>query len=376
MRLFIVENDKGFRHRLVDVLREAGHTVRPCAGLMIESPQSVHRKGYDLALIDRRAKDDSDEDDTSGEDFGVQLCRLGTPVVLMTAFPPSSARIFDLLRRDEITGVVNKIFVSELPSYLERYEFSGHFPNGFAKFAQEGDEEDGHLNWKSIQDKLQEYSELDREEFATLFRSLVSPCATDIILKPISGGQSGAALVRTKASCGDGIDEDLAIKYGEKIAIRSEAMRYDRFVGPLPDGAAAQLRWRAETETLGALAYSWVSDSLEDAIPFGKLRSGDLPQLMWKRRRNAISLLFYVSLNRWYEIYRGPPNLERPKLLLDHYTGRGGVWYDETDLNHLTLPPPDMPEALTVTSANGRWDFGEHGKLVDAVEWAMENLWI
>ena len=381
MKLFIVENDEGFGARWVDILRDLGHEVEWCQDLAGASTSQVHQAGYDLALIDRRAEDDNDPDDVSGQNFAIQLSRLGTPAVLVTAFLPPPSQVFDLIRAGEIAGAMDKqLPTNELVACVEQYAFSRRFPNGFANFGQAADEGASSLRlWQLIRDRLgglSGWTPPDFEEFTALFRSLMSPSAVQVVLQPISGGQSKAALVRASVSLGDGLlSEEFAIKYGERTTIRSEEMRYDRFVGPLPYGVAPQIRWRSETETLGALAYSWLSDSLEEAVPFGALYSKDWPHLTWQRRRNAISRLFGDMLNSWYEVYRsGSARLEQPESLLAHYTGKGGAWYDEIDLNHLELRPHELSTELPFVSANGMWNFGEYGESVNPVQWVMEGV--
>jgi CheY-like chemotaxis protein len=95
MRILVVENDAGFRDAWVSLLRDFGHMVLVLTGLEGQSAVDIHAQGFDLALIDRRVRDDQDHSDTTGQDFALELCKLGTPAILVTAFIPTS--IFDLL---------------------------------------------------------------------------------------------------------------------------------------------------------------------------------------------------------------------------------------------------------------------------------------
>ena len=150
-------------------------------------------------------------------------------------------------------------------------------------------------------------------------------------------------------------------------------MRYDRHVGPLPDGVAAHLRWRKETRTLGAIAYTWVRDSLEDGMPFGPL-SSEPDVLTWRRRQSALARLFSVALNPWYRVFRSVEteikdnNGHRTTLnLLSYYTSdfQSKVPMSDRELPD-TLPSPVIDNSDT-------WDFGKYGVLPNPVEWLTKG---
>lgn len=369
MNLYIIENNREFGNSWSRTLKLLGHKVTLCQNLESITIDNVKEKTPDLALVDRRAKRDSDDADFSGEEFAIKLCEEGTPAVLMTNYLPAHSTIFELIRTNKLYGVMDKgIYPDVLTSCLERYALSKRFPNTFARVEYIGNNPLSKSNTPTI--SIQENVELE-----VLIRSLISPCATGVILNNIKGGQSGAYLFRAQVSSGDGpVVEDLAIKVGEKTMIKSEELRYDRFVGGLPDGVAAQLRWRAETQNMGALAYSWVGDSIEDGVPIGPFGTDNWKLLTWPRRRNAIRRLFSVSLNPWYEIFRSKSSeLYSPKLLLEHYLGRGGIWYKEMNLDKILLPFSGLPESYPVKIKQGMWDFGQSGQLIDPIEWIKQK---
>ncbi len=387
MKILIVENDPGLRGSLAHMLHVFhNHDIHEESSLrdkdLLKFAHETHEQRFDLALVDGRAIDDSAEDDHSGEEFASQLCRLGTPAVLFTAFLPSATSIFERIRMGELTGVIAKVTpIDDLVACLQQFEFSRRCPNGFAKFeSSNGMGEKGSLGlWLSLREGLVgsgELESLDLDEIAALYRSIISPCATQVQLKIMPGGHSGALMIRASVSSGDShVSEKLAIKSGEREAIRSEAMRYDRFVGPLPDGVAAQLRWRAETPRLGALAYSWVGNSIEDGVPLGPRYSTTWSVLSWQRRRNAVSRLLSVALNPWYEIYRGgSADLNRHQLLLNHYVGRGGLWYLPIDCDRDLAPSLALKrDALGIESSDRMWIFSNGERLADPFAWAIRG---
>jgi hypothetical protein len=300
MRILVVENDKGFRDAWVELLTEFGLDVIQMESLQGNTPQQFHSMRFDLALIDRRADRDENPDDITGQVFAVELCALGTPTALVTAFLPDEVALFNLLRTGAVTAIADKrIEKLELAHCVEEFRQSRRFPNCVAQFSWQGkDEPFNETDWEMVADNVQGLT-VSGNEVAVLFRSLIPPCALKVELERMTPGHGGAALFHAKVSSGDGpVVDDVAIKYGERAEIMGEAMRYDRHVGPLPDGVASHLRWRKETKTLGAIAYSWVGDSIEDGIPFGPVKTGN-DHLTWRRRQSALDRLFSVSLNPW-----------------------------------------------------------------------------
>jgi len=370
MKLLIIDNDQKFRETWLTILEKLGHLCLTLRDLQEQSVEALNAAHFDLALIDRRTVDDDDKFDTSGQDFAVNLCSLGTPSVLVTSFVPNEREIFDLLWSGSISGIADKaLHLLETGKCIDEFGFSHRFPNCHAKFRWKGLEEAfSRVDWEVIRERCPG-ADAGWADFAVLFRSLIPQFAHTVEVQPISPGRGGTALVRARIFAGDvPVAEDVAIKYGSRPAIRSEAMRYDRYVGPLPDGVAAHLRWRKETGNLGALAYSWVGDSVEDGVPFGppNKNSAALP---WRRRRAAVDRLFSASLNPWYSVYRSgtgrPPS---PISLVDYYIG--------ADAFHNSVPfvddvlPEDLPQAVTVEG--DRWNFGPYGVFVNAAKWVNQ----
>lgn len=89
---------------LAGYLRELGHSPVPITGLDGQRARDIHGR-YDLAIVDIRMRNDSDETDTSGLEFGIELSALGTPTILRTSYTPSSDRLFDLIWTGAVTGV-------------------------------------------------------------------------------------------------------------------------------------------------------------------------------------------------------------------------------------------------------------------------------
>ena len=376
MRLFLLDNDDDFRREWVRLLRDCGHTVGQCAGPHKKTPDEVHGKRYDLALVDLRAEDDRRSTDKSGQLFAMALCSLGTPAVVVTAFPPSAKEMSSLVRGAAVTGFVRKsLSMWEITELIGQYGRCRRFPNGIAEFRRsdhEGDMGEYGL-WQSVQAELAsavEWSPPSFQEFSVLFRSLISPCACSVSIRSARKGTGGASLVRAEISHGDApVTEDLAIKFGKPSIILDEMMRYDRYVGPLPDGAATQLRYRSQTEHLAAIAYSWVGDSFEEGRPMGPSGAGEYNQVTWDCRRSAIRKLFSRYLNGWYKVYRDEDMSGRePLALVDYYLRPGGVWAGGLkSLYDLTLPLGRRIKKVD----RGELDFGpDYGRLVDPRWWA------
>lgn len=371
MNILVVDNDKEFREIWVTALRGIKYTVTPLESLSGHTPRDLHGNHHDLALIDRRVDDDLDRYDTSGQDFAVELCGLGTPTVLVTRFLPSDLDLFDLLRTGAISAIADKnMEIYELLHCVEEFKHSRRFPNCIAQFyLKDNNEVLTEEDWNELAAELKD-GKTTGIDLAVLFRSVVPPGARVVHLKPLTPGHGGAALFHARVSSGDGpVVEEVAIKYGERGTIMSEAMRYDRHVGPLPDGVAAHLRWRKETRKLGAIAYSWVGDSVEDGVPFGPV-SGGTDVLTWRRRQSALARLFTVSLNPWYRVFRSEEaKLESPVNLSRYYLGVDGYCPQVpfvTEALPTTLPSP-------VLAADDLWDFGTYGKLPNPVNWLTQG---
>src|SRR6185312_13336977 len=97
-----------FREAWVKLLRERNYGVTPFESLKGQTARDLHDNQPDLALIDRRVNDDQDAYDTSGQNFAVALCQLGTPTVLVTGFLPTYLELFELLRKGEISAIATK----------------------------------------------------------------------------------------------------------------------------------------------------------------------------------------------------------------------------------------------------------------------------
>lgn len=365
MKILLVENNKGVRDSWLEMLQQSGqHSVTAVGGRTAFPPQRVLNEAFDLAVVDRRLLRDTDGNDLSGERYAAQLCAAGVPVLLLTAHLPSGSRSFRLLRRGELTGIANKVNSSSVRKWIDEFTHTRAFPNGIAEF-----------DWGRLRNRR------DIEEVEELFRRLVPPCASSVQIEALPGGHGGAQVAKLNVAYGDAMVPDVVVvKFGSRGTISSEQIRYDRLVSLLPDGAAANLRWRAETEHLGAIAYSLVSNSIEDGKQLGPSTSS----VSWDQRRKALECLFYVSLNRWYESYRAGAHRypDYPKEpLLQHYAGRGGLWYDDIgSLDEIGIPPTDldMHDMFRYEEETDRWIFPsvnpEYGNaFANPVSWAKQQ---
>lgn len=394
--IFLLENDEAYKDEFLKAATRRGLDVEP-HDLGENDPQKaaieVRAKGYSLALVDRRARDDNDPGDISGLIFAEELHNKGdgTCAVLITAQHVEVKEVFDMLRNNALGGVVSKheVRVHVLFFCVEHFRQFGVFPNGIARFVWLGDpplkgaDIDENLesdSWRLLRDKyLKLQDEVEIEELELVLRALISPCVTRVKLK-IHGhqGQGGTLLLRAKLTNVDTpVSEDLAIKLGKRQVIKDEMLRYDRFVGPLPDGAGAQLRLRAETDHLAAIAYSWVGNSVEEGVPFADLVRSDDDLMGWRMRHDAVGRLFSTTLHQWYTVYResGDSLASQPyQKLWDHYAIEGRVWSLDRAPDGISLPLDKVkPEIFADTGES--WIFklpDTEEKLPDPTAWAKD----
>lgn len=356
-------------------LSRAGFGVDSEADIRALVPDEVAHEAYDLVLVDQRAIDDRDVKDISGQTFAEQLSNHGAPTAILTAYPVPQDPIFDLLRHTRVLGIIRKTLGAwETVSLIENFFATGLFPNGVAQFELLDGSDQGKASrlWRVLSEHLRSLGvQATIEELSALFRTLISPCASRVGLGTPRAGRGGAAVARAWVFSGDSaIHEELALKFGDRSTVESEAIRYDKHVGPLPDGVAAQLRWRAVTENLGGIAYSWVGDSVDDAQPFGPTLTAN--HFMWRCRRRAIQSLFSTGLDRWYTVYRRGSQIpgEAPSIT-EYYTSRGGLWYNElSSLQSIELPPVVLPSGYAINKAGDQWVFETlSSQLVDPLVW-------
>jgi hypothetical protein len=376
-KVLIIESSDGLRRELVRELRARGYEVTDAETLDdLGGPKQLN-DSYSFALLDDRAVVE-------------ELSSHGVAVALFDFLSGRSEELrdlFDYVRANKLVGIVEKqgvVLGETLLQCVDHYMRYGQFPNGLATFEWHGSFETGAEVtyetdglWTTASNRLATAmggeTACGEEEVAVLFRALISPCATRVELKPHGRqGHGGAVLLEARVHFGDGaFPEHLAIKCGNKDTVLGEMFNYDRHVGPLPDGVAAQLRWRAQTKNLAAIAYSWVDDSVESAEEFSPRfdDEGRAGAVAWRRRRGVINRLFHVSLNSWYEAFRDTsPALDRqPEYLVEYYAGVDGVWGHKKDLRDMTFDLPGCePTAVD-------WDFGFAGVHRNPLLWILES---
>lgn len=341
MKIFVLDNDMRQARGVVQNLNAQDREIFDVHQITPDTAGHVVHGSYAIALVDRRATDDKDPEDDSGERLAIKLNEGGVPSVVMSSFETWPERSFEYVRRRRLEGIIRKEVLLRIGSQcLEQFRRYGRFPNGFVEFHSAKnlrDKKGDPVQWRALLGKIGKESlpkgndGIEAEnELEVLFRSLFSPCASIAGLRTIKQGQSGAALVEASIWLADGaFPEHLAIKYGTREAITSEAVNYDRHIGPLPDGVAAQIRWRAETAHYAAIAYSWVGDSVEDGKEMGPSSGTQADGHLWPRRHSVIQRLFRVSLDLWHNAYAGKhmrAGSGKAESLIDYYTGEHGMW--------------------------------------------------
>lgn len=391
MIILVIDPDADFRLTFCAALSGKGHLLNNCDGTTCDLELLEPRPH--LALVA----------DGKGPGYAPAyqparwidwLRQHSIPCVITTLDWPPEPWEYDWVREGKCLGVVPKSLPrDDLLGCLRRFELDHRFPSTAVRFRltafSVGDEKRGKEGtgwvsaqpWAEVRDQIDDVDDwdpvADEAEFRLLFRSLVSPCALEVELAPTRKGRSGAALVRAFVYSGDGpVRESLAVKYGRKQLIVDEALRYDRHVGPLPDGAAAQLRWRAETTNLAAIAYSWVGDSVLDGDPLGPPSSGHEEPGTWARRRRTVSRLFAIALDSWYRVYRqGGTSLSSEITLAEYYRAPGGPWGRQIQSFQQLLPDITV-WAQTLPAPVGlgpeRWEFNHRRALPNPVRWADE----
>jgi len=382
MRVALLDNDPGYRSALAGALEAEGTICEEFAQLDLLLERVKRRRRYDLVFVDRRLLDDREEGDTSGEGAAAVLSARGMRVVLISSYLVLHGdHIFDMLRNGVVAGVVSKATpVLEIVECTKHARDPRRFPNCLAEFKlrdELGIEFQGVEVWRRLAMAAGRAEDDWGLEFSALLRSLVPSCAVAVALELVSQGHSGAAMLRARVSCGDAlVTEEIALKYGSRKAIHDEMLRYDRFAGPLPDGVAAHLRWRAETINLGAIAYAWVGNSLESGTPLGPVceAGAGTGDLSWPSRRDAIRKLFAVSLNPWFDIYRRASAGRSSDSLWSHYSApRSGAETEPCLAQWQASSLIDNLDKL-FRQENGTWLFEVVGaQLPDPLRWLRDT---
>ena len=401
MNLLLLDNDVKFREKFKSLLESVGMNVIECESLEKKYLDDIHSKNIDFALIDRRTKDDNNEFDTSGDSYAKKIFEKGIPTALITAYKPSDYEILEMIRRNEISGVFNKNNdLDEIIACIRYYDNYNKLPNGIATFiwADELCNNSSKNSWQILCERISYKG--DYYELAALFRAVIPPYVSCVNIDPLTPGHGGASIVKSTISFDDApVEMELAIKYGQKQIIWSELFRYDRFVNLLPDGAAARLMWNAQSNNLGALAYSWVGDSVEDGISLGPVECRDVPLsceestfnmasfndgepvialksiITWDRRRNSIRRLFNAALDKWYKLIRVQKmknEFKKYKTLCDYYLGNEGIWYrKEQQLEKLNISlGTGLPKDFKIAQKGESWHFSTIDEtLLDPIHW-------
>lgn len=369
---FVSQPEEGLLEDVRVLLEGRGYTTARFSGRREAILRAVREFAPGFTIITRNLSGIRDPYNADGESIARELSNRGHRVILVALRSDESRDMFALLREEAVDGVIDATLpIWEIVQCIETMTCVGKCPNSVARFRWKCNPS-GHFNrsdWEDLASLLDgsaaesggEDTLPQAEELCDLFRSLVSACAHEVSLEKKQAGHGGGAVLRANVYSGDGpVFEDLAVKFGPRGRIWRESLHYDQYVGPLPDGVAAQLRWRSFTPNLGALAYAWVGDAIEDGSPLGPWSDEKVPP-SWQRKQRVIHRLLTTSLDRWYRTHRmRPENLEEAVGLTDYYTGDDGLWYGgcpdleraiQTDLGVL---PFDVDE-------QEQWAFGDFG---------------
>lgn len=372
MKIFLLDNDEQLLDTIKRKAEGAGFEVIAFTRWEGLSPEKLASEKFDLALVDRRFND-HDREDIRGEAFAISLHGFGVPTFLLTQFPPTSERIFELIWTEQLAGIFvkDKVDGDQFVPCLRAFARSRRAPNGLADFIFNPVPNTSQNVWVTLAELLGlPIDDRDgRLELIELFRLLIPPFVEEVSLKIIPKGKGGAALLKAIISMGKGsVRQVLALKYGPKEIIRSEMMRYDRFIGPLADGVGAQLRFRSETNRFGAIAYSWVSDSVRESEKFGPTVVGPGA---WETRQRIIDRLFKVSLNDWFRAFRdGGGASGEATNLVKYYSQADVLWGQEVaSLKDLNLPSPSNLPEFTVSADENSWTFSNKLIKPNPINW-------
>src|SRR5262245_52688927 len=134
MRLLVIDDDKHYLDSWAQMLRAHGHSVKPLNAINVD-PKKLAKEGFDLALVDS-CLSESDINNRDGLEFAMRLQGAGIPSVLVTAYIPAEAQVFELLRQNELAGIVSKRATDgdERVGLIEFYALNRKCANGIAHF--------------------------------------------------------------------------------------------------------------------------------------------------------------------------------------------------------------------------------------------------
>lgn len=344
--ILLVDNDRDILAEFGALLEEDGYLVYR-ADDADTAQRLAQEQDVDIAVIDVRLRSEDDPRDTAGVELSASLprsiCR-----ILHTAFA----------RPNEREWVESLCFQGRADGYMRKDTSSEERLREIERCCREevrlnpvvDIQLDDPLDWdqlgqvalESIRRVTPAIAELQNQldalsasdlggDLERLLRRLLPNSAVEASFEQNEPGRGGAGVLRATVVRGAAkLQEKVVVKFGAESIIRSEADRYERFVEPLPDEAAARLRWRASLQRLGAIAYSRVGAGEVNVPALDEVR-GELE----KERQRVLEIvrtLFETTCGVWYEAYREADDLPEPKRLRDDvYLGDRGLWYRHED---------------------------------------------
>jgi len=157
------------------------------------------------------------------------------------------------------------------------------------------------MEWVKREDGAEVYYEL-----LDLLRRLF-PEATELFVRPMSAGQSGAGVVRVEPLYAAKSGRPLIVKFGKRRKIAVERQNYDVHIEHFVNNQTSTRLGHVEGRIMGAISYSIINSDLHEIKPWAQYYStaslADIQQ--------ALDHLFLYTCRRWYE------NREQPRRTRD-----------------------------------------------------------
>ena len=294
------------------MLEQLGIEVVEACGFL-EASKIAQKGVYDLALVDLRLEDDSDDTDITG----ISICRelpSETLRILMIGHAATAGEVNRWIREKIIhqflekreSAAIRRKHINEL---LEQSGTNFQLQIDFASVPEHvttiGKTVDPH--WAQLATCVEELNTTP-DELSYLFHRLI-PKNIEFadISNPLPGGASGAAIVQVTVQHRDtGLKEHIIIKFGRQILVNRENENFHKFLAPLGARGFARLRWLGTSRNLSAVAYGMVNSALDPTqAPSSLAEYVRQPHYAPSDGARVITRIFSESCKSWFEAYCG-----------------------------------------------------------------------
>jgi DNA-binding response OmpR family regulator len=305
-RILVVENTERWRNLVSDTLLRGGFKV-DTAGTIAEAETALRESWYHLAVLDIRLDDDSDETDLEGLNllYGeiieasirdamkvIVLSAFGTKEQMRKAF--TAGKVVDFLDKADFDNLAFRSQVQEL------FTPAAHINLNLAIHWQQvetpaqlvvGLDLGGHRVKRGTPEQEQMAEELD-DLLCRLFSK-----ADSLLVRPLSSGQSGAAVLLAEPFYDVGPGQQVIVKFGDFRSIDAEYKNFETYVQPfIGDERRTSVITLRRTPRLGGIVYSLLgsnNNALESFAAF--YARADIATI-----KDVLSRLFLETCGPWY----------------------------------------------------------------------------